>query len=75
MIHKSFVDLRQDRTGFGTHDTHNRNDKGERYLKNIDTSSSVNILRAVGFEDRFGQSVSMIYLPLSHFALCVYLIC
>jgi len=55
--------------------TLNRNDKGERHLKNIDTSSSVNILTAVGFEDHFGQSVGMIYLPLSHFALCVYLIC
>ena len=38
----------------------NRNDKGERYLKNIDPSSSVNILIAVGFEGHFGQSVGMI---------------
>ena len=50
-------------------------DKDGKYLKNIDTTSSVNILTAVDFEDHFGQGVSMIYLPLSHYALCVYLIC
>jgi len=55
--------------------TLNTKDKIERYLKNIDTGSSVNILTAVDFEDHFGQSVCMIYLPLSHFAFCVYLIC
>jgi hypothetical protein len=48
-----------------------RKDKGERYLKNNDTSSSVNILTAVGFEDHFGQSVSMNHLPLSHLAVCL----
>jgi hypothetical protein len=49
----------------------NRKDKGERYLKNIDTSPSVNILTAVGFEDHFGQSPSTNHLPLSHFAVCL----
>jgi hypothetical protein len=55
IIHKSICRLASDSDRvWNPRYTLNRNDKGERYLKNIDASSSVNILTAVGFEDHFG---------------------